>query len=92
MELADVEKIAKLARIDVPKNEQKELLKDMESILGYVEKIGEVATDEKKPEVGSHRNIMRDDAEPHEPEKHTEVILKEAPKTKDGYIEVKKIL
>jgi Asp-tRNA(Asn)/Glu-tRNA(Gln) amidotransferase C subunit len=38
------------------------------------------------------KNVMREDGEPHESGKYTEALLKSAPKTADGYIEVKKIL
>jgi len=92
MELSDVDKLAELARIEMTKEEKDELLGDMQEILRFVEQIGEVATEEKKVMPGEHRNVMRDDEKPHEGGMYTEDILNEAPKTNDGYVEVKKIL
>jgi len=92
MEIKDIQKLAKLSRIEVSENEQKELLKDMESILGYVEQISEVATEEKTPDAGEHRNIMREDKDAHDSSKYTDAILDEAPRKKDDFIEVKQIL
>lgn len=38
------------------------------------------------------KNVMREDGEPHESGKFTDILLKAAPKTENGYIKVKKIL
>ncbi len=38
----EVHRLAKLARIDVPEEEEGKLQKDLEAILGYVEKLKEV--------------------------------------------------
>jgi len=92
MELSDVDKLAELARIEMTKEEKDELLGDMQEILRFVEQISDVATEEKPVEPGEHRNVMRDDEKPHEGGMYTEDILNEAPKTNDGYVEVKKIL
>jgi len=92
MELSDVDKLAELARIEMTKEEKDELLGDMQEILRFVEQISDVATEEKPVGPGEHRNIMREDANAHESGVHTEDILNEAPKTNDGYVEVKKIL
>ncbi len=72
--------------------EMKELQGDLESILGYVEQIGEAVTETHEPLAGVHRNVMREDGEPHESGKYTKDILNEMPKVKDGYLETKKIL
>ncbi|MFC1720716.1 Asp-tRNA(Asn)/Glu-tRNA(Gln) amidotransferase subunit GatC [Patescibacteria group bacterium] len=90
--LDEIKKLSQLSRIDMDEGEMKELQNDMESILGYVEQISEVVTEEHEPIAGEHRNIMREDGEPYESGKYTEDILNEMPKVKDGYLEVKKIL
>jgi len=92
MELSDVQKLAELARIDMTEEEKAEILHDMQEILGYVEQIAEVATEEKAVEPGEHRNVMREDENPHESGAHTEEILKEVPEKQNGYIKVKSIL
>ena len=39
MNIKDVENLAELARIELTEEEKKEILSDMESILGYVKQI-----------------------------------------------------
>jgi len=88
----EIKKLSQLSRIDMDEQEMNELQNDLESILGYVEQIGEVVTEAHDPVAGDHRNIMREDSEPHESGKYTKDILNEMPKVKDGYLETKKIL
>ena len=90
--LDEIKKLSQLARIEMDEHEMKELQGDLESILGYVEQIGEVVTEAHEPTAGEHRNIMREDGEPHESGKYTKDILNEMPNVKDGYLETKKIL
>ena len=92
MKIEDVQKLATLSRIDINEDEQKELLKDLESILGYVSEIQEVVTKERNVEMIEYGNVMREDEDAHDSGVYTKDILKEAPSTKDGYIRVKKIL
>jgi len=92
MEIKDIQKLAKLSRIEISEVEQKELLKDMESILGYVNEIQEVVTEEKINEAPEHRNVMREDCDPHESGEYSKDILKEAPDTEGEYVKVKQIL
>ena len=91
MELKDVEKLAELARIDIPSGEKKELLEDLQSILEYVDQIQAAPVKEEAVEL-MIKNVFREDKDPHEPEAYTEKLMKEAPKAQNGYIKVKKIL
>jgi len=87
-----IKKLASLARMEVGEKEVNELQKEMESVLGYVEQISEIVAEESEKVVGEHRNIMRDDDNPHKAGEYTKDILKEAPSVKEGFFEVKKIL
>jgi len=91
IEYEEVEHLAELARIEMSEEEKKELQKDLENILGYIDQIKEV-TDSASPVLLDHRNIMREDGEPHESGMHTDKILKEAPDSKNGYVVVKKVI
>lgn len=91
MELNDVEKLAELARIDIPSGEKKELLEDLQSILEYVDQVESAPVKEEAVEP-MLKNVFREDKDPHEPEVYTDKLMKEAPKAQDGYIKVKKIL
>ena len=92
MEIKDVEKLAELSRIELRDDEKNELLKDMQSILGYIdqiEKVGEVLIEDQAMEL---RNVMRDDLESHQSGIFTKSILAEVPESKDDFVKVQKIL
>ncbi len=84
---ADVEKLAKLARIAITDEEKAQFGKEIESILGYVSEIQEVAREGKQ--TISIKNIMREDVAVDTDPKN---ILEEAPHTEGDFIAVKKIL
>ncbi|MBU1557486.1 aspartyl/glutamyl-tRNA amidotransferase subunit C, partial [Patescibacteria group bacterium] len=72
--------------------EKEKILGEMDSILGFIDQIQNADVDITEREAGEVRNIMREDINPHESGKYTEDILREVPKVRDGYVEVKKIL
>jgi aspartyl-tRNA(Asn)/glutamyl-tRNA(Gln) amidotransferase subunit C len=88
----DVRKLAVLARIKLSEGEEDKLAKDMRSILGYVEQIQKVSGDADTRGREVLKNVMREDAHPHESGLHTEALLTEAPRREDNYVKVKKIL
>lgn len=92
MNIQDVEKLAQLARIDISEEEKEELLKDLQGILGYIDQVQAVSVDTGEKDAGELRNVMREDANPHESGIYTERILASAPETENGYIKVKQIL
>lgn len=92
MEIRDIEKLAKLARIELTDTEKEKFASELESILGYVSQIQEVATEDKPAEVGGVFNVLREDSDPTESGTYTEKILAEAPDTQDGFVKVRKIL
>ena len=60
MEIKDIEKLAELAKIELTDAEKESLLKDLDSILGYVKQIKEADVPEIEPEYKNH-NIWRED-------------------------------
>ena len=92
LDKATVARIAMLARIEVPEPEQERLAGELSEILGWVEQLGEVDTEGVEP----MRSVMplrarwrpdivndggrRDD------------ILRNAPRSQDGYIVVPKVV
>ncbi len=88
-----MEKLLRLARIEVSDEEKKELTHDIEGILGYVSEVEKASVLESDTTaLGELVNVMREDGEPHATSLHTEKLLAEAPQTERGYIKVKKIL
>ncbi|GMQ95475.1 MAG: hypothetical protein BMS9Abin13_590 [Patescibacteria group bacterium] len=93
IERKDVEKLAKLTRIEISEKEKDALLKDLESVLGYVSEVGNVTSSVPEDHAPERlRNVMREDGEPHASGMYTEEILNEVPSKEDGYIKVKRIL
>ena len=87
----DVVALAKLAKLEVSPEEIAKLEKEIPEILGFVETIQTVAA-EAAHESPAHRNIMREDANPHETGLHTRDLLDAAPAQKDDRIAVKQVL
>ena len=99
LEITDIEKLAKLARIQLEQEEKEKLLKDVDPILGYVAQLTEVVSSlgdlpaqagEKK--AGELRNVTRNDENPTKTGTNTENIVLNMPDSQENYLKVKKIL
>jgi Asp-tRNA(Asn)/Glu-tRNA(Gln) amidotransferase C subunit len=69
---------------------------DMAAILGYVDKLKAATGSEAGPVMSVNKNVLREDANPHEGGAYTEKLINLAPKKEinaDGsFVKVKKIL
>jgi aspartyl-tRNA(Asn)/glutamyl-tRNA(Gln) amidotransferase subunit C len=93
MEIKDIEKLAKLARIELTEEEKAKYLKDISAILGYVDQLKEVvAKTGEERKAGELRNVMRADENPNESGSNTRAITDEFPVKQGAYLKVKKIL
>ena len=93
LEIKDIEKLAKLARIELTNEEKKKLPKEVDSILGYVAQLKEVVSvvgEGKK--AGDLRNVVRDDINPTRNGTNTVDIVANMPNSQDNYLKVEKIL
>ena len=93
LEIKDVKKLAKLARIKLTEEEMGKMLKEVDPILGYVAQLQEVVSivgEEKK--AGELRNVTREDINPTETGKNTSSIVANMPNSQDNYLKVEKIL
>lgn len=99
---ADIKKLASLARIKISPEEEVQFAHEIDSILGYVEQIKEVSdtalltttSDASKTEPNRipHRNILREDIPDKELNADAKVLVEGAPRSHDGFVQVKKIL
>ncbi len=87
----DVAALAKLAKLEVSADEMVRLGKEIPEILGFVETIQAVAADATH-ESPAHRNVMREDANPHESGIHTRTLVDAAPAQKDDQVVVKQVI
>jgi aspartyl-tRNA(Asn)/glutamyl-tRNA(Gln) amidotransferase subunit C len=84
---AEIEKLAKLARITITDDEKAQFGKEIESILGYVSEIQQIAKESKT--TLTIKNIVREDVAVNTDPKN---LLGSAPHTEGDFIAVKKIL
>lgn len=87
----DVVALAKLARLEVSAEELAKLEKEIPAILEFVKTVQEVLAS-APTDVPAVRNVMRDDAQPHESGLHTKILLDAAPAQKDDQIAVKQVI
>ncbi|MEK7566803.1 MAG: Asp-tRNA(Asn)/Glu-tRNA(Gln) amidotransferase subunit GatC [Patescibacteria group bacterium] len=88
----DVKKMAKLARVELDAKEERDLARDLESVVGYIDKLKEVNISgiEDASHV-FHVNDFREDLPPKEIFDFAP-LLDLAPEKERGFIKVKKIL
>ncbi|MEO0455737.1 MAG: Asp-tRNA(Asn)/Glu-tRNA(Gln) amidotransferase subunit GatC [Cyanobacteria bacterium P01_A01_bin.114] len=92
IDLDQVRKVAHLARLDLTADEEQQLTEQLNSILGYVEQLGELDTDDISPTTRAIEvsNVTRkDELTPFE---DREAILDCAPDREDDFFRVPKIL
>jgi len=85
--------LAQLARLELSDEEVVRLQNELASILDYVEQLNQVDVTGHEPttQVSGLTNVMRDD-EPIEYQSSKDGLLKLAPASKDGHIEVKRMV
>lgn len=90
MNREELQKIAGLARLEIKNEELDTLVLDFQKTLEFIDKIKDVEIPENSSRELESENIMRsDDVGPIEPEHD---LIKVAPKNKDGFVEVPKVL
>ncbi len=89
--IGDVKHIAQLARIELTTHEEDKMLNELGSIIKFIDKLKELDTNGVEPtaQVTGMESITREDINPHEAGIWTDKMLDQAPKTKDGYVQVK---
>ena len=87
-----VEGVAHLARLDINSSQTKEMVGEMNKILGWMEKLNEVNTDDVAPliHMSSELNVLRTDEVDNVLEH--EKALKNAPKKDSNYFRVPKVI
>lgn len=87
----DLDNLSTLARITVLPEEKEKMLADMQAILGYISEINSVEGEISRGEEDVY-NVVREDIVTNETGTNTLAILNNAPKQKDGYVEVDQVL
>ena len=87
-----INKIAKLARIRLSEQEAKDLLRDMNSILDWVDQLNEVNTDTIEPLANISSSILPKRKDEANDINSTDEILKNSPDKLEGYFAVPKVV
>lgn len=92
LDIEDVQKVAKLARLKLTPEEEQEFLGQLGNILGYIEMLNEVDTDNVEPmaHIADVVNVFRSDET--QPSIDREKALANAPKSDGTYFLVPQIL
>ena len=87
----EIEKLAKLARINLSSEEKKKLQKEFEAILGYISILKEADTGETAAGKTEMANILRKDENESEKNAEPKNLIEMAPFVEDGYVKVKHV-
>lgn len=91
--VSELEKLAELSRIKLTAEDKESLIKEFDSILGYVDQLKKVDVSlDAEGRVGSVRNITRPDEVAGTSAEGRERLLDEAPDREGDFIAVKKII
>lgn len=88
----DVQALADLARVEIPEAEAAAIGNEIESIIGFVDTIQAVAAELPDAQAGEHRNVFREDANPHESGKYTHDLINAAPDHTDTHVRVSQVI
>jgi aspartyl/glutamyl-tRNA(Asn/Gln) amidotransferase C subunit len=88
----DVQKLAALARIEVPETDLKKFAAEFDSILAYVGKLEQLDIEVDRKDVPTVRNVFRADGEPHASGRYTEKLAEQFSKRDGDYLQVKQII
>ena len=87
-----VRKVSKLAKIKINEKEENKLIEELNNILGWVDELKKVDTDQIEPmlSVFNESMVMRKDEV--SSEISDELVLKNAPESKSGFFVVPKVV
>ena len=87
-----VRKVSKLAKIKINEKEETKLIEELNNILGWVDELKKVDTDQIEPmlSVFNESMVMRKDEV--SSEISDELVLKNAPESKSGFFVVPKVV
>ncbi|KND48282.1 MAG: aspartyl/glutamyl-tRNA(Asn/Gln) amidotransferase, C subunit [Parcubacteria bacterium C7867-002] len=90
---AEITKLAQLSRIKLTDADTQSLVKEFDSILGYIDQLKKVEVSlDAEGRVGAVKNIMRSDVVEDTSLADRERLLAEAPRREGDFVAVKKII
>ena len=92
LDINTINKVAKLARIRLSEEEVSQMLKDMNSILDWVEQLNEVNTDKVEPLTNISSSVLTQREDVSNDINSSVEILKNSPDKLEGYFAVPKVV
>lgn len=92
IDLKTVERVAELSRLEFDDSSKEEIKKDLNRILGFIDKLNELDTSNVEPLIfmSDAYNVLREDTEG--PSINQDDALKNAPRKDSDYFRVPKVL
>lgn len=91
--MEELEHLANLARVTLTQEDKNSLIKEFDSILGYVDQLKKVEVSmSTEGRVGAVKNITRGDVSHLRTDEERESLLNEAPERVGDFVAVKKII
>ena len=88
----EVRKLAALARLSLSEAQVTAFAEEFDAIIGYVGQLEKLDLPTAAEQVPAHRNVMREDAAPHETGRYTKQIAAQFPAREGDYLSVKQII
>jgi aspartyl-tRNA(Asn)/glutamyl-tRNA(Gln) amidotransferase subunit C len=88
----DIKKASRLARIEIPAENLEKMAKEVGAIIGFVEKLSEVNTDNVEPLTNVNEMVLRLNEDKISDGNITEEVLKNAKNAKYNYFTVPKVI
>ncbi len=92
MNIEDIDKLAVLGRVAISQEEKESFLRDLTSIVGYIDQIQSVSIGNVGISEYPHRNVFRDDVVTEIPGSTSGDIVQAMPSTEGRYLKVPRIL
>ena len=87
-----VKKVATLARIEIRKDEESKLIEELNNILGWVDELKKVDTEDVEPMLSVFNESMNMREDKSESNYNNDQILKNAPNSNSGFFVVPKVI
>ncbi len=88
----NIDKLAELARLEIPESEKESIRKDFGAILNYIKQIEEVDMPLESVQSYDMTNVFRPDVVTQEKGTYSESIKNEMPDQEQGFLKVKQIM
>lgn len=94
MDAKTIKNISSLARIKLSAKNEEKMKEELSSILGYIEKLNSVNTDDVEPmrQTTGLVNVLRDDVGNRDGEPNGLGLVKRAPQAHNNFVKVRSIL